>query len=79
MRLGDDARMNVPGVGFGNWKWRYLAHQLNDGLARGLRELSGAYGRLQRIQTERGHDPFDYSVPGTAHPLFDRRDPMEPR
>lgn len=75
MRLGDEARMNRPGIAFGNWKWRYLSHQLNDGLARGLRELSGAYGRLSRPAIEQGYDPFDYSAPGTAHPLFDRNDP----
>jgi 4-alpha-glucanotransferase len=77
MRLGDDARMNRPGIAFGNWKWRYLAHQLNDGLARGLRELSGAYGRLARPKLEQGYDPFDYSAPGAAHPLYDRYDPID--
>jgi 4-alpha-glucanotransferase len=75
MRLGDEARMNRPGIAFGNWKWRYLSHQLNDGLARGLRELSGAYGRLTRPEIERGYDPFDYSAPGTEHPLYERHDP----
>ncbi len=75
MRLGDEARMNRPGIAFGNWKWRYLSHQLNDGMARGLRELAGAYGRLSRPKIERGYDPFDYSAPDTAHPLFDRLDP----
>lgn len=75
MRLGDEARMNRPGIAFGNWKWRYLSHQLNDGLARGLRELGGAYGRLARPKIARGYDPFDYSAPDTAHPLFNRNDP----
>jgi 4-alpha-glucanotransferase len=74
MRLGDDARMNRPGIAFGNWKWRYLSHQLHDGLARGLRELASAYGRLDRPAIEQGYDPFDYSAPNTAHPLFDRHD-----
>ena len=77
MRLGDDARMNRPGIAFGNWKWRYLAHQLNDGLARGLRELSGAYGRLARQKIARGFDPFDYSAPNAAHPLFERFAPTD--
>ncbi|MEZ4532668.1 MAG: 4-alpha-glucanotransferase [Thermomicrobiales bacterium] len=75
MRLGDEARMNRPGIAFGNWKWRYLSHQLNDGLARGLRELAGAYGRLDRPPIERTYDPFDYSAPGATHRLFDRFDP----
>jgi 4-alpha-glucanotransferase len=75
MRLGDDARMNRPGVAFGNWKWRYLSHQLNDGLARGLRELTSVYGRAARSRVEHGYDPFDYSAPNTAHPLYDRHDP----
>lgn len=79
MRLGDEARMNRPGTAFGNWKWRYLSHQLHDGLARGLREISGAYGRRQRPVAELEYDPFDYSAPETAHPLFDRHDPMELR
>lgn len=77
MRLGDEARMNRPGIAFGNWKWRYLSHQLHDGLARGLRELGGAYGRLNRPAIEQGYDPFDYSAPDTAHPLFDRSDPRD--
>ncbi|MCC6674827.1 MAG: 4-alpha-glucanotransferase, partial [Thermomicrobiales bacterium] len=77
MRLGDEARMNRPGVAFGNWKWRYQSHQLHDGLARGLRELSGVYGRLSRPPLEQRYDPFDYSAPDTAHPLYDRDDPIE--
>lgn len=76
MRMGDEARMNRPGIAFGNWQWRYLSHQLHDGLARGLRELSGAYGRLTRPTVERGYDPFDYSAPGTTHLLYDRHDPV---
>lgn len=40
MRLGDDARMNRPGIAFGTGNGGTSPHQLNDGLARGLRELS---------------------------------------
>src|SRR5690606_37239607 len=29
MRLGDEARMNTPGTATGNWRWRYLEHQLH--------------------------------------------------
>ena len=69
MRLGDEARMNTPGRAAGNWGWRYSPHQLHDGLAAGLGELVTAYGRRARQDRDRGHDPFDYTVEGTAHPL----------
>jgi 4-alpha-glucanotransferase len=69
MRLGDEARMNTPGRPAGNWGWRFMAHQLHHGLAAGLGELTGAYGRRARMPKERVFDPFDYSAPGTAHPL----------
>lgn len=72
MRLGDDARMNRPGVAFGNWTWRYQAHQLHDGLARGLRELTSVYGRVPQPPRERGSDPYDYTISGTEHPLVVR-------
>lgn len=70
MRLGDEARMNTPGRVSGNWGWRFLSHQLHPGLAAGLGELTTMYGRWD-IRADSGHDPFDYSVPGTEHPLFD--------
>jgi len=71
MRLGDEARMNTPGVAAGNWGWRFLPHQLHPGLAAGLGELTGAYGRRGGPPRPRGHDPFDYTAPDTAHPLSD--------
>ncbi len=69
MRLGDEARMNIPGQPGGNWSWRYLPHQLHDGLAAGLGDLTATYGRRARPEPDRGGNPFDYTVPGTAHPL----------
>ena len=45
LELGDDARMNVPGTAEGNWGWR-LAEQPSAALARRLRELTWATGRL---------------------------------
>jgi len=71
MRLGDEARMNTPGRADGNWGWRYLEHQLHDGLAYGLAELTSSYGRGARVQKSDSHDPYDYSVPNSGHPLFD--------
>jgi 4-alpha-glucanotransferase len=72
MRLDDDARMNTPGKPSGNWSWRYSAHQLHEGLADGMRELTETYGRVQVIAGSRGHDPYDYTVPGAAHSLRPR-------
>jgi 4-alpha-glucanotransferase len=41
LRLGNDARMNLPGSeGGSNWKWRYDARALTGELAAGLRELT---------------------------------------
>ncbi len=69
MRLDDDARMNVPGVPTGNWEWRYAPHQLHEGLADGLRELTETFGRSGVAAGERGFDPFDYTAPDSLHPL----------
>lgn len=69
MRLGDEARMNTPGKPTGNWGWRYLPHTLHQGLAFGLAELTTIYGRCPEPAGEQGHDPYDYTAPGTEHPL----------
>jgi len=70
MRLDDDARMNTPGKPTGNWEWRYAPHQLHEGLADGLRELTETYGRTAASAIRRGYDPYDYTAPSTAHPLM---------
>lgn len=72
MRLDDDARMNTPGSASGNWTWRYAPHQLHEGLADSLRETTETYGRSRSQAVQRGYDPYDYTAPGTAHPLLAR-------
>ncbi len=69
MRLGDEARMNTPGHPSGNWTWRFLPHQLHDGLAAGLGDLAGVYGRRSRPDREKGYNPYDYTVPDAVHAL----------
>jgi len=69
MRLDDDARMNAPGTATGNWGWRFAPHQLHEGLADGMHELTDTYGRIPGTRKPAGHDPYDYSVSGAAHPL----------
>jgi 4-alpha-glucanotransferase len=44
--LGSEARMNMPGVAGGQWKWRLAPGQLTPALARRLRRLTAQAGRL---------------------------------
>lgn len=46
LRLGAEARMNVPGTVGGNWRWRVLKTSLTPELAAGIRLLTELYGRL---------------------------------
>jgi 4-alpha-glucanotransferase len=45
LRLGTEARMNVPGVTGGNWDWRFEAEALTPELAASLRDLAQLYRR----------------------------------
>ncbi|MFM8593468.1 MAG: 4-alpha-glucanotransferase [Chloroflexota bacterium] len=70
LRLGDEARMNVPGVGEGNWEWRCTGEQLDPMLGNGLATLTRAFGRSPENSGPQGFDPWDYTAPNTNHPLF---------
>lgn len=43
--LGEEGRMNVPGVAENNWAWRYKKEDISDGLAEGLKATTHLYGR----------------------------------
>lgn len=43
--LGEEGRMNTPGVGMDNWTWRYRKDALSEGLAKGLLHITKIYGR----------------------------------
>ena len=43
--LGSEARMNRPGVGVGNWRWRLAPGELTRTSADRLRALAGEHGR----------------------------------
>lgn len=45
--LGGEARMNTPGVGEGNWEWRYTEAVLTPTLEAQLRQLTELYGRAR--------------------------------
>lgn len=43
--LGDEARMNTPGLPAGNWRWRALEGQINKALADKIARSTWLYGR----------------------------------
>ena len=43
--LGSEARINVPGVAGGNWRWRLLPGQTTAALAKEIRDMTHAFGR----------------------------------
>jgi 4-alpha-glucanotransferase len=45
LRLGSEARMNIPGVAGGNWQWRYLPGDLDKETGDWLSSLTQTYGR----------------------------------
>ena len=66
LRLGDEARMNVPGQASGNWSWRYRTDQLTAELAGGLREMTSLYGRQGGRAKSTSSNPWDYTLPASA-------------
>lgn len=45
MSLGDEGRMNTPGVATGNWRWRFRLDQFRGELIERLAELTTLYNR----------------------------------
>jgi len=45
MGLGTSDRMNTPGLGDGNWTWRYHPADITDDLKNNLKHLTQIYGR----------------------------------
>ncbi len=45
LKLGSEARMNIPGTAFGNWEWRFNWGMLPDDLAVTVRSQMERYGR----------------------------------
>lgn len=45
LKLGSDARMNVPGT-IGNWCFRFREGQLDEGMAKGLKQMTELFGRF---------------------------------
>ena len=45
MKLGSEARMNVPSRSGGNWQWRFTEDMITEQIIGRLREISRLYGR----------------------------------
>ena len=49
MYLGNESRMNTPGVAAGNWQWRYTEDMLSQDIQEHLLYVTTLYGRLQAV------------------------------
>jgi 4-alpha-glucanotransferase len=47
LKLGSEARMNIPGTPFGNWEWRFSWGMLPRNLAASVRNQVERYGRAR--------------------------------
>lgn len=45
LALGEDSRINTPGVAYGNWRWRMTPGTLTPELAEKMRRMAYIYGR----------------------------------
>jgi 4-alpha-glucanotransferase len=45
LELGAEARMNIPGVGPGNWEWRFRWDQIKAKHRKFLNEITQKYNR----------------------------------
>lgn len=52
LNLGAEARMNVPGVATGNWRWRCTEEMFKPSIFDRLRELTISTGRMSSVKTE---------------------------
>jgi 4-alpha-glucanotransferase len=48
LSLGNEARMNTPGVAQGNWRWRFRLDQFRPDLIGRLAELTTLYNRVPK-------------------------------
>ncbi len=45
--IGSEGRMNLPGRGTGNWRWRFRAEAITPGMKARLADLTHLYGRFR--------------------------------
>ena len=49
LKLGSEARMNLPGTAYGNWEWRFSWDDLQRDLAGRVQSQVDCYGRINRM------------------------------
>jgi 4-alpha-glucanotransferase len=52
LNLGEEGRMNVPGVAAGNWRWRCTEDMLKPSIFERLREVTTSAGRVSPVEAE---------------------------
>ena len=52
LNLGEEGRMNVPGIAAGNWRWRCTEEMLKPSIFERLRELTTSAGRMAVVNAE---------------------------
>ena len=52
LNLGEEGRMNVPGIAAGNWCWRCTEEMLKPSIFERLRELTTSAGRMAVVNAE---------------------------
>jgi 4-alpha-glucanotransferase len=76
LELGSEARMNFPGIAEGNWQWRLKNGALTQELARRLRRITIACGRLgsgePRPAPRRQEDDLTPQIAKRAYELYER-------
>jgi 4-alpha-glucanotransferase len=55
--LGNEARMNRPGVATENWRWRFQAHEFRPEVIGKLAEFSTLYNRVPKVSAAGKHLP----------------------
>ena len=77
LELGSQARMNLPGIAKGNWRWRIQTGVLTEMLAQRLRSLTMEYGRLMDGDLAPAkrfpEDDLTPKIAKRAYELFERR------
>ena len=57
--LGSDCRMNTPGIGIGNWAWRFQKEDLKDWMSSYLNDMSQVFWRNQKPAITKAKDDPD--------------------